>query len=114
MRLTAYGAGLTAVQNKCRAYRDATKLYVVLQAAPAPSVAGADQTWAYVERVYYDKAHRRLAYARHYVTTRTGRLLTSTQYAFLVPTSDPRAKDFRRVTGLAKRQLSKAVRYLDA
>ena len=35
------------------------------------------------ERIYYDKAHKKLAYARHTVVARSGRVVTYVSYAFL-------------------------------
>ena len=92
----------------CAAYRDGSGLYVVRSVEGPTSVAGADEVvgrWA--ERIYYDKAHKKLAYARHYVVLRTGRVLTYVSYAFLTVTADPKAEDFSRTEALAAKQLSK-------
>ena len=59
------------------------------------------------ERIYYDKAHKKLAYARHTVVARTGRVVTYVSYAFLTTKNDPGAKDFSRASRLLEIQLAK-------
>lgn len=93
----------------CASYRDGSRLYVVRTVEGPTSVVGADEvvgTWA--ERIYYDKAHKKLAYARHYLVLRTGRVLTYVSYAFLTVEADPKAEDFSRTTKLASVQLKKS------
>lgn len=106
------GAALRAAYAKdttaCATYRDASKLYVVRSAEGPTEVAGADEVlgrWA--ERIYYEKAHKKLAYARHYLVLRTGHVLTYVSYAFLTVDADPKAEDFSRTTELASVQLRK-------
>jgi len=50
---------------------------------------------AWAERIYYDKAHRQLAYTRHVVVSRTERVVTYVEYAFLLVPADPQAKVVR-------------------
>lgn len=102
---TAYAKDAKA----CATYRDGSGLYVVRSVEGPTTVNGADEVvgrWA--ERIYYDKAHEKLAYARHYVVLRTGRVLTYVSYAFLTVTADPKAEDFSRTTKLASVQLKKS------
>ena len=68
---------------------------------PGASPAG----WS--ERIYYDKSHKKLAYARHYLVTRTDQLVTYVAYAFLDAKKDPEAKDFTRTSDLLAVQLRK-------
>jgi len=105
----AYREALPKVLRDCRSYTDRSKLSVVLTPASNTALAGADETWRYAERIYYDKQHAKLAYARHYVIARHGRVLSSVQYAFLTSKSDPKAKDFSTTDGMAQQQLSKVM-----
>ena len=71
-------------------------------------MTGSDEVLgAWAERIYYDKAHRKLAYARHYLVLRTGDVVTYVSYAFLAVDEDARAEDFARASKLAARQLTK-------
>jgi hypothetical protein len=92
----------------CAEYTDAGGLYVVRSEEGPQSVANADELVAgWSERVYYDKSHKKLAYARHYLVARTGQLVTYFSYAFLIDKVDPKAKDFSRASELLGVQLSK-------
>ena len=55
--------------------------------------------------LYYDKAHKKLAYARHTVVARTGRVVSYVSYAFLTTKKDPGAEDFSRASRLLEIQL---------
>lgn len=95
-------------QKACARYVDGSGFHVVRSVEGPVSVTGADEvlgTWA--ERIYYDKAHKELAYARHYLVLRTGDVVTYVSYAFLTEKGDPTAKDFSSTTKLAGRQLTK-------
>jgi hypothetical protein len=59
------------------------------------------------ERIYYDKAHKKLAYARHTVAARTGPVVTYVSYAFLTTKKDPDAEDFTRTQKLLDIQLAR-------
>jgi hypothetical protein len=100
-------------QKACATYVDGSGFHVVRSVEGPASVSGADEvlgTWA--ERIYYDKAHKKLAYARHYLVLRTGDVVTYVSYAFLTEKKDPKAEDFSRTTALAERQLTKNVAVL--
>ena len=62
------------------------------------------------ERIYYDKAHKKLAYARHTVVARSGRVVTYVSYAFLTTKQDPKATDFTRTQRLLDIQLAKVTK----
>ena len=95
-------------QKACARYRDADGLHIVRSLEGPSSVAGSDEVLgAWAERIYYDKAHKKLAYARHYLVLRTGDVVTYVSYAFLAVDEDAGAEDFARVTKLAARQLTK-------
>ena len=77
----------------CATYKDAAGLYVVRSEEGPAAVADADELVAsWSERIYYDKSHKKLAYARHYLVARTGQLVTYFSYAFLTTKEDPRPR----------------------
>jgi hypothetical protein len=101
---TAYAEDTKA----CRTFKDANNLYVVYTAEGPTSADGADEVlYSRAERLYYDKAHKKLAYARHTMVTRTGRVITYVSYAFLTTKKDPTAKDFSRASRLLEIQSAK-------
>jgi len=101
---TAYAESTKA----CRTFKDANKLYVVYSLEGPTSADGADEVlFSRAERLYYDKAHKKLAYARHTVVVRTGRVVTYVSYAFLTTKQDPGAKDFSRTSRLLEIQSAK-------
>ena len=109
----ALKAAYATDQNVCGKYKDAAGFYVVRFAEGPTSVTNADELIAsWSERIYYDKSHKKLAYARHYLITRTGQLVTYVSYAFLTTKSDPDAKDFTRAADLLAVQLKKNVKVL--
>lgn len=91
----------------CATFRDANGLFVVRSAETPSSAAGADPVATWVERIYYDKQHKKLAYARHYLVVRQGRFVTYVSYAFLAEKKDPSAKDFSRASRLLETQVEK-------
>lgn len=105
---SALKASYAEDHQTCAEYKDAAGLYVVRSEEGPESVDDAEElvaSWA--ERIYYDKSHQKLAYARHYLVARTGQLETYFSYAFLVDKGDPEAKDFTRATELLAVQLSR-------
>jgi hypothetical protein len=105
---SALKAAYATDHKVCATYRDATGYYVVRSVEGPKSASNADElvtTWS--DRIYYDKAHKRLAYARHYLVARTGRLVSYVSYAFLATKKDPGAKDFTRAAKLLAVQLEK-------
>lgn len=92
----------------CAEYKDAAGLYVVRSEEGPTSVPDADELVAsWSERIYYDKSHTKLAYARHYLVARTGQVVTYFSYAFLIDKEDPKAEDFTRASDLLAVQLTK-------
>jgi hypothetical protein len=105
---SALKAAFASDQRVCAMYKDAAGFYVVRTVEGPSSVADADELVAsWSERIYYDKSHKKLAYARHYLVTRTGQLVTYVSYAFLTTKKDPNAKDFTRASDLLALQLKK-------
>ena len=105
---SALKAAYAVDQQVCGKYRDAAGFYVVRSTEGPTSVTNADElvtSWS--ERIYYDKSQKKLAYARHYLITRTGQLVTYFSYAFLTTEKDPSAKDFTRASDLLAVQLKK-------
>ncbi|GAA3628276.1 hypothetical protein [Microlunatus ginsengisoli] len=104
--VATFREALPKVLAACASYTDASKMYVVLKTTDGPAIDGADATWQYAERVYYDAKHTKLAYARHYVIALHGRAVSAVQYAFLTEKSDPNANDFSRTEQMARKQLA--------
>jgi len=102
-------------QRVCARYTDASRLYVVRTAGGPTSLEHADEVVAaWAERICYDKAHRKLAYARHVVVARSGRVITYVEYAFLTVAAAPSAKDFTRAERLVEVQLAKVAQQVTA
>ena len=97
-------------QKACARYKDGSGLFVVRSTEGPDSVDGVPLITSGAERIYYDKSHKQLAYARHYLVARQGRVLTYLSLAFLTVKKDPEAKDFRRASALLEVQLAKNAR----
>lgn len=92
----------------CEAYKSLDGTYVTLDVIDAPpAVAGADEVLAYIERVYADKGHKNLYYVRHYYEARTDRYVSSFEYAYVQPKSDPTGKDMTASAKLLAKQVAK-------
>ena len=92
----------------CKTFTDANKLFVVYSEEGPTAAGNADEiVMSRAERIYYDKAHRKLAYARHTVAARTGRVVTYVSDAFLTTKKDPNAEDFTRTQTLLDIQLAR-------
>jgi hypothetical protein len=105
---SALRAAFATDHKVCGSYQDAAGFYVVQSPDGPESVTNADElvdSWS--ERIYYDKSHKKLAYARHYLVARTDQLITYVSYAFLTTKKDPGAKDFTRASKLLAVQLNK-------
>jgi hypothetical protein len=100
---------LKADQEACAKYTDATGFSVVRTAEGPATVASSPLVAAWAERVYYVKPHK-LAYARHYLVARQGRVVTTVGYAFLTSKGDPEATDFSAASRLLQVQLDKNAR----
>jgi len=105
-----YREAWTRTARSCAQFKDATGLYVVTSLEGPTSVPGADDVLSRAERVYYDRAHRQLAYARHFVSARVDRVISTVEYDFLTPKSDPKARDFTPARQLLELQLSRTQR----
>lgn len=104
---STFGKAWERATAACTKYKDATKLYVVTTSEGPTSVSGADETFSRAERIYYDADHKLLAYARHILAARQGRVVSEVEYAFLTTKSDPKAKDFTTTEKLLSAQLAK-------
>jgi hypothetical protein len=101
----------TRDQSACARYKDASGLYVLRSVEGSTTVTGADEiVGSWTERIYYDKSHKHLAYARHTVVARTDNVVTYLSYAFLTVKKDPEAKDFTGAVNLLATQLRKNAR----
>jgi hypothetical protein len=101
-----------AKDNKtCRTFTYNNQLFVVYSEEGPTTADNADEIlMSRAERIYYDKAHKKLAYARHTLVARTGRVVTYLSYAFLTTKADPTAKDFTRAQKLLGTQLTKVAK----
>ena len=102
---TAHRAAWSRTAKVCKTFKDASGLYVVTALEGPTTAPGADDVVSRNERVYYDAKHRRLAYARHFISARTGRAITTLEYDFLTPKADPEATDFTPAQALLALQL---------
>jgi hypothetical protein len=98
-----------AKDNKtCRTFTYNNQLFVVFSEEGPTTADNADEIlMSRAERIYYDKAHKKLAYARHTLVARTGRVVTYVSYAFLTTKADSTAKDFTPTQKLLDTQLAK-------
>jgi hypothetical protein len=97
-------------QRACARYQDGNGLFVVRSAEGPTSVAGTELLASWAERIYFDRQHKELAYARHTLVTRDGRVPTYLSYAFPTVKADPRAEDFGRASRLLEVQLARNAR----
>ncbi len=104
------GSAYEQDQKACARYKDGSGLFVVRSTEGPESVDGVPLVTSGAERIYYDKSHNQLAYARHYLVARQGRVVTYLSYAFLTVKKDPKAKDFSRASALLDVQLAKNAR----
>lgn len=102
-------AAVQTDQEACGRYQDASGFSVVRTAEGPPTVAGAEVLAGWAERVSYVRPAR-LAYARHYLMARQGRVVTTVSYAFVAGRKDPEAKDFAKASRLLGVQLDKNAR----
>jgi hypothetical protein len=109
--VTALADAVQADDKACAKYQDASGFRVVRTAEGPTTVANAPLVASWAERVYYVKPHK-LAYARHYLVARQGRVVTTLGYAFLATKKDPGAKDFAAASRLLQVQLDKNARVL--
>jgi hypothetical protein len=100
-------AAYAADQKACARYRESGYYWVVRSVEGPTTFAGAEPVAVWAERIYYDKQHKKLAYARHILVVRQGRLVTYLSYAFLTTKKDPSAKDFTRASRLLAAQQDK-------
>ncbi len=100
---------LRADQEACAKYQDTSGFSVVRTVEGPATVASSPLVATWAERVYYVKPHK-LAYARHYLVARRGRVVTTVGYAFLTSKKDPEAKDFSAASRLLQVQLDKNAR----
>ena len=72
--VSAMVTGISTDQKACARYEDASGFSIVRTVEGTTTVAGAEVVAGWAERVYYVKQHE-LAYARHYLVVRQGRVV---------------------------------------
>ncbi len=98
-------------EKACPAWKAVEGNYVTLEILAAPQqVPGADETRGHLERVWADAKHTQLQYVRQYFEARTGRIVSTLEYAYLVPKTDPTGKDTSRTVALLAKQVAKTKR----
>ncbi len=103
----AYRKGWQRTSRGCATFRDGAGFYVVTSLQGPTSIRGADDVLSRAERLYYDPRHKKLAYARHVLSARRGRAISTVEYSFLTSTADPQAKSFAVALQLLNAQLTR-------
>ncbi|HVF03648.1 MAG TPA: hypothetical protein VNA20_02290 [Frankiaceae bacterium] len=103
----AWRDAFAAAAKGCKSWTAAEKTFVTLEVVTPPTVAGADEVLAHVERIYADKTKKTLYYVRHWVEARTGRVVTAFEHAFVQPKSDPTGADLTATVALVETQVAK-------
>jgi hypothetical protein len=105
---SAVRAAWQADTRACREHTDASDFFVVYRQEGPSSARNADEMlFSRVERIYFDRGDAEPAYARHTVVARTGRVVTSVSYTFLVSESSAETGNFAPTRKLLERQLAK-------
>jgi hypothetical protein len=105
---SAVRAAWRADTRACREHTDASDFFVVYRQEGPSSARNADEMlFSRVERIYFDRGDAEPAYARHTVVARTGRVVTSISYTFLVSESSAETGNFAPTRKLLERQLAK-------
>jgi hypothetical protein len=108
---SAVGAAWRADTRACREHTDASDFFVVYRQEGPSSAQNADEIlFSRAERIYFDRGDTEPAYVRHTLVARTGRVVTTVSYSFLITESDSDAGDFSRATELLETQLVKVER----
>jgi hypothetical protein len=98
----------------CREHTDASDFFVVYRQEGPSSARNADEIlFSRADRIYFDRGDAEPAYARHTLVARTGRVVTTVSYTFLVSDADVETGDFTRATRLLERQLAKVAADFD-
>lgn len=104
----AWRAAFAKATAGCRSYTSPEKLFVTLDVvATPPAIDGADDVLAYIERIYADKTKKQLYYVRHFYEVRTDRVVSTLEYAYIQPKSDPTGKDMTKSASLMEKQVAK-------
>lgn len=98
---------LDETHSGCKKWTSLEKLYVELEVVTAPAIPGADDVVVHIERIYADKTKKTLYYVRHYYEAWTERVVSSFEYAYIQPKSDPTGKDLTKSSKLFAQQVAK-------
>jgi hypothetical protein len=92
----------------CREHTDASDFFVVYRQEGPSSARNADEIlFSRAERIYFDRGDTEPAYARYTLVARTGRVVTTVSYTFLVTDSGGETGDFTEARKLLELQLAK-------
>jgi hypothetical protein len=107
-------AAWRADTRACLEHTDASDLVVVYRQEGPSSARNADEIlFSRTELIYFDQGDAEPAYARHTLIARTGRVVTSVSYTFLVSDSGVDTGDFTEAKNLLERQLAKVATHFD-
>jgi hypothetical protein len=111
---SALRAAWRADTRACREHIDASDFFVVYRQEGPSSARNADEILlSRAERIYFDRGDPEPAYARHTLVARTGRVVTTVSYTFLVSDADVETGDFTQARRLLERQLAKVAAGFD-
>ena len=103
---SAVEAAWQADTRACREHTDASDFFVVYRQEGPSSARNADEIlFSRSERIYFDRGDTEPAYARHTLVARTGRVVTSVSYTFLVTGGE--TGNFAEAKKLLELQLAK-------
>jgi hypothetical protein len=107
-------AAWRADTRACREHTDASDFFVVYRQEGPSSARNADEIlFSRAELIYFDRGDAEPAYARHTLVARTGRVVTTVSYTFLVSDADVETGDFTQARRLLERQLAKVAASFD-
>jgi hypothetical protein len=105
---SAVRAAWRADTRACREHTDASDFFVVYRLEGPSSARNADEIlFSRAERIYFDRGDTEPAYARHTLVARTGRVVTTVSYTFLVTDSGGDTANFTQARKLLELQLAK-------
>jgi hypothetical protein len=105
---SAVRAAWRADTAACREHTDASDFFVVFRQEGPTSARNADEIlFSRTERIYFDRGDAVPAYARRTLVVRTGRVVTTVSYTFLVTDSGGETGNFSQARKLLERQLAK-------
>ena len=105
---SAVRAAWRADTRACREHTDTSDFFVVYRQEGPSSARNADEIlFSRAERIYFDRGDTEPAYARHTLVARTGRVVVTVSYTFLVTDSGGETGNFAQARKLLELRLAK-------